>query len=106
MTANPFRGMVVHCFRIPVPRLTFTGNLQRHVPCPPGEYPGATVAEVLDAAFGVLPRARGYVLDEHGALRHHMMVFVDGVAVADRRKLGDQVQPSSEIHVMQALSGG
>lgn len=31
--------------------LVFTGNLQRHVPCPPGEYPGTCVAEVLEAAF-------------------------------------------------------
>ncbi len=89
-----------------MPRLTFTGNLQRHVPCPPGEYPGTTVAGVLEMAFRELPRARGYVLDEHGALRHHMMIFVDGAPVVDRRGLGDRVEDHSEIHVIQALSGG
>lgn len=89
-----------------MPHLVFTGNLQRHVSCPPGDYPGTTVAEVLEAAFRELPRARGYVLDEHGALRHHMVVFVDGAAVADRRRLGDPVGPGSEVYVMQALSGG
>ena len=62
--------------------------------------------ECLEAAFGLYPRAQGYVLDEHGALRHHMVVFVDGTAVSDRRGLGDPVAPSSEICVMQALSGG
>lgn len=86
--------------------LVFTGNLQRHVPCPPAEYPGASVAEVLEAAFRERPQARGYVLDEHGALRHHMVVFVDGTAVSDRRRLGDPVGPEAEVYVMQALSGG
>ena len=87
-------------------RLAFTANLQRHVACPPVEVAGATVREVLEAAFSDNPRARGYVLDEHGALRHHMVIFVDGVAVSDRRTLSDAVDASSELYVMQALSGG
>ena len=87
-------------------RVVFTQNLQRHVACPPTAAPGATVREVLDRVFAANPRARGYVLDEHGELRHHMQLFVDGVMLADRRTLADPVGPTSEIHVMQALSGG
>ncbi len=86
--------------------LVFTANLQRHVACPPADHPGTTVAEVLGAAFRERPQARGYVLDEHGALRHHMVIFVDGTAISDRRRLSDPVGPESDIHVMQALSGG
>ena len=52
------------------------------------------------------PPLRGYVLDEQGALRHHMAIFVDGSMIRDRDSLSDAVTPSSEIHVMQALSGG
>ena len=89
-----------------MPRVVFTGNLQRHVACPPCEVGGATVREALAGAFALYPRAQGYVLDEHGALRHHMVVFVDGTAVSDRRDLGDPVALSSEVYVMQALSGG
>lgn len=89
-----------------MPRVVFTGNLQRHVACPPSEGTGATVREVLASVFARVPRAEGYVLDEHGALRHHMVVFVDGVAVSDRRDLSDAVAPQSEVFVMQALSGG
>lgn len=89
-----------------MPRVTFTANLQRHVACPPCEAPGATVREVLDAAFAANPRARGYVLDEHGALRHHMAIFVGGQAIGDRRHLSDPVPPGSEIFILQALSGG
>lgn len=89
-----------------MPRVVFTENLQRHVACPPAEVPGTTVREALEAAFAANPRARGYVLDEHGGLRKHMAIFVDGTAVKDRERLSDAAAPGSEIYVMQALSGG
>ena len=89
-----------------MPRVAFTRNLQRHVACPPCQVGGVTVRDSLDEAFALYPRARGYVLDEHGALRQHMAVFVDGEPVLDRRALGDPVSASAEILVMQALSGG
>lgn len=89
-----------------MPRVVFTGNLQRHVACPPSEGAGANVREVLASVFANYPKAEGYVVDEHGALRHHMVVFVDGVAVSDRRHLSDPVPPNGEVFVMQALSGG
>lgn len=89
-----------------MPRVAFTRNLQRHVPCPPCVVAGGTVRESLEAAFALYPRLRGYVLDEHGGLRFHMAVFVDGVPIVDRRALGDPVGDSTEISVMQALSGG
>lgn len=84
----------------------FTVNLQRHVDCPTRESSGATVAEVLGDVFAKNPRLRGYVVDEHGALRKHVAVFVDGRQVADRDRLSDLAAPTSEIYVMQALSGG
>jgi len=89
-----------------MPRVVFTPNLQRHVSCPPTEVQGATVAEVLKAAFADNPRARDYVLDEQGAVRKHMVVFVDGLQIRDRQHQSDEVDESSEIFVMQALSGG
>ena len=86
-----------------MPRVSFTANLQRHVPCPPCTVDGRTTREALDQAFGLYPRLRGYVLDEHGALRHHMVVFVNGQAVSG---LLDPLGESDEVVVMQALSGG
>jgi molybdopterin synthase sulfur carrier subunit len=87
-------------------RVTFTDNLQRHVACPPCEVAGATVRAVLDAVFAENARARGYVLDERGAVRKHMSIFVNGSAVRDRAHLTDPVPPDGEVYVMQALSGG
>jgi sulfur-carrier protein len=89
-----------------VATVAFTPNLQRHVECAPEAVEGATVRAVLDAVFAANPRLRGYVLDDQGALRRHMMIFVDGQQIGDRDTLSDPVRASSEVYVMQALSGG
>ncbi|HTR53237.1 MAG TPA: MoaD/ThiS family protein [Kofleriaceae bacterium] len=86
--------------------VVFTANLQRHVEAPAEHVDGATVRAVLDAVFAKNPRLRGYVLDDQGALRHHMIVFVDGQQVVDRAHLSDPVRAAGEVYVMQALSGG
>lgn len=91
---------------VPMPRVTFTANLQRHLACPPVDVAGATVREALDAVFAGNPRLRGYVLDEHGALRHHMAIFLDGTPIRDRKAQTDAVAEAGNIFVMQALSGG
>ena len=64
---------------------------------------GETVAEVLEGLFASHDRLRGYVLDDQGGLRRHIVVFVDGEAVRD---LARAVRPTSEVVIMQALSGG
>jgi hypothetical protein len=87
-------------------RVVFTPNLQRHIACPPAEVAAATVREALEAAFAGNERARSYVLDDQAALRKHMVVFVNGVRIADRVHLSDRVPENGEIYVLQALSGG
>lgn len=87
-------------------KVVFTSNLQRHVNCPSADVTGGTVREVLNGVFAANTSVRGYVLDEHGRLRKHMAVFVDGEPVRDAEHLTDPVRPDSEVYVMQALSGG
>ena len=86
--------------------LRFTRNIQRHVECPDREVEGATLREVLERYFAGNERARGYVLDDQGRLRHHMAVFIDGQQLQDRDQLSDAVAPGAVIDVVQALSGG
>jgi sulfur-carrier protein len=86
--------------------VSFTPNIQRHVSCPPTEVVGDTVRAALEAVFLGNPRAKAYVLDEQGAVRQHMVVFVNGRQVRDRQHLTDPVSPGAEIYVAQALSGG
>jgi hypothetical protein len=78
--------------------------LARHVACPPIEVEGSTARAVLDAAFIARPDLRGYVLDDQGALRQHLALFVDGAPLRDRQRLTDGVRGALDI--LQALSGG
>ena len=83
-----------------------TPNLQRHVPTETATARGATVREVLTDYFRQWPALRGYVLQDAGALRTHMTVFVNGTAIQDRERLSDPVPEDGEVYIMQALSGG
>jgi molybdopterin converting factor small subunit len=94
------------CYRPDVPTVHFTQNLRRHVQCPTSDVQGSTVGEVLEAVFADNPKLRGYVLDDRGAVRKHMNVFVNGEMIEDRVGLRDTVASDAEIYVMQALSGG
>ena len=70
------------------------------------EVRGGSVREALDEVFRAHPRARGYVLDDQGHVRKHVVIFVAGAQIRDREALADEVGPDDEVHVMQALSGG
>jgi hypothetical protein len=89
-----------------MPTVHFTQNLKRHVDCPSITVEGRTVRQALDAAFVGRQLLRGYILDEQGHVRRHMVIFVDGVPLTDRAGLSDAVEPDGDIHIMQALSGG
>jgi len=89
-----------------MPRVHFTPNLKQHVDCLPQDVCGDTVREALDAVFSQNGRLRGYIFDDLGRLRQHMVIFVDGNPIVDRNRLSDHVSETSEIYVMQALSGG
>ncbi|HEY4802510.1 MAG TPA: MoaD/ThiS family protein [Paraburkholderia sp.] len=84
----------------------FAASIQRHVAMPEREIHARTLGEALDAVFAGEPRLRGYILDDQGALRKHLAVFVDGVRVRDREHLSDALGEASRVYVVQALSGG
>jgi len=56
--------------------------------------------------FAGNPPLRSYVLEDDGAVRKHIAVWVDGEPLRDRQTLGDAVTADGEVYVMQALSGG
>jgi sulfur carrier protein ThiS len=89
-----------------MPTVTFTPALQRFLAAPSTEVEGATVGAALAAVFAARPALRGYVLDDQGAVRRHVAVFVNGQPLGDRARLSDAVGPRDEIYVVQALSGG
>jgi molybdopterin converting factor small subunit len=87
-------------------RVSFTSVLQRFLPAPSVEVEGGTVGAALAVVFASRPELRGYVLDDQGALRRHVAVYVSGRPLRDRVRLTDPVGPRDEIYVFQALSGG
>lgn len=67
---------------------------------------GTTVREVLTSVFAEYPTLRGYVVDERGALRHHVVAFVNDEPVRDKQSLSEPVPRDGEVYIFQALSGG
>ncbi len=86
--------------------LSFTPNLLRHVQVSTTQLDGRTVREVLEQYFKINPQVRGYVLDDQGAVRKHVAIFLNQEMIRDRVELSDPVQENDAIFVAQALSGG
>ncbi|HZF33677.1 MAG TPA: MoaD/ThiS family protein [Candidatus Angelobacter sp.] len=89
-----------------MPTISFTPALRRFLAAPLGDVEASTVGDAFDAVFAARPTLRGYVLDDQGALRRHVVVYVNGNPVNDRVGLTDPVGPRDEIYVFQALTGG
>jgi molybdopterin synthase sulfur carrier subunit len=89
-----------------LPTISFTSALRRFLEAPSARVTGDTVGEALGAVFARQPALRGYVLDDQGALRRHVAIYVNGQPVADRTGLSDPVGAEDEIYVFQALTGG
>jgi hypothetical protein len=89
-----------------MPTLTFASSIERHVACPGEAVDARTVGEALERYFEAHPAVRTYVLDEQGCVRHHVAVFLDGVQLRSRARLDEPVSATTEIYVMQSLSGG
>jgi molybdopterin synthase sulfur carrier subunit len=81
---------------IPSPLLSYTG-------APYVEAEGASIAEVLADLDRQYEGLRFRMVDEQDKIRRHMRLFVNGVQEFD---LARPLQPTDEIQIVQALSGG
>ncbi len=86
--------------------VVFAPAIQRHVATPAHDVHADSVGAALHMVFELQPELRGYILTDQGRLRPHLAIFVDGVAVRDRKFLADPIRSESQIYVVQALSGG
>lgn len=87
-------------------RLIFTQQLSRFTEVPEVETAADNLRDALEAAFQVNPTLRGYILDDQGDLRFHVVVFIDGKRVMQRSGLRIPLDSNSQVYVLQALSGG
>ena len=67
---------------------------------------GDTLRDILGEVEAKYPNMQRYLLDDQGRLRNHVNIFIDGDLIKDRAGLSDALKPGSEIHIIQALSGG
>ena len=89
-----------------MPTVEFAPALTRHGPCAPQGVKAATLRDALDHAFRAAPALKPYVLDEQGAVRKHVAVFVNARQIASRSELDVPVQQDDKVMVIQALTGG
>ena len=88
-------------------QVKFTPNLKRFFPdlceC---AVDAATVAEIVAAVDDRWRGLADYIIDEQGALRKHVNIFVGDELLRDKQTLSDRVCADTKIFIVQALSGG
>jgi molybdopterin synthase sulfur carrier subunit len=96
-----------------VPAVVLAPSLARWLTAAPGEsvgerrlaVPGTTVRELLAALFERHPALRGYVVDDVGAVRHHVVLYLNDTAI-EKTQLDAPIDDHAELFLFQALSGG
>ena len=63
---------------------------------------GSNVGELIRSLESRFPPLRGRIIDETGALRRHVKLFVNGEAAG----LEEAVTEQDELHILPAISGG
>ncbi len=90
-----------------MPTVKFTYALKRFFPgLKDTAAKGMVLSEVLREMESIYPGICNYILDEQGSLRRHVNIFINGSMIPDRTKMNASLAEKSEIHIIQALSGG
>jgi len=86
--------------RLPTPLRAFCGGSDELC------LDGATVGELLDTLVTSHPGMRGRILDESGALRRFVNVFVDGQNARGLGGLAAAVPHGAVVTIVPAVAGG
>ena len=90
-----------------MPTIKFTTALKRFYPnLSEFTAPAENVNTVLQIIEEKYPGMKTYIVDDQGALRKHVNIFINGNIIEDRIKLTDKVNEKDEVYIIQALSGG
>ncbi len=86
-----------------MPKVILTGSIRQHAGgLGAVEVGGETAAAAIKALEAAYPGLRGWIVDERGALRRHVRLFLRQGAVA----LDAPIGPNDELHIIAAISGG
>jgi sulfur-carrier protein len=84
----------------------FAPSIQRHKPVAEQSVSVGSLAQALDAACSSASGLRHYVLDDQGAIRKHVAVFVNQEMHLPRDDLSRSLHPGDQVLVIQCLTGG
>ena len=85
----------------------FTSLLKRFFPeLAPVKVEANTVFELVQEIDKHFSGLATYLVEEHGGLRKHVNIFVNGKMIKDREKLSDSLSENDKVNIIQALSGG
>ncbi len=88
-------------------RVTFTPALKRFYPqLSESQIEAEDVAGLLHEIDKIHPGLRAYLVDDRGALRQHVNIFIGEDLIRDKVALSDPLISGDEVYIMQALSGG
>lgn len=89
-------------------QVKFTRHLVRFFPTleNPTQIPGQNVAELIANLDARHPGLAAYIVDDQGALRKHVNIFLGEDLIRDRHSLSDPIGETDKIYIFQALSGG
>ena len=70
------------------------------------EIEGGTVQEILESLASQHPGIRSRLLDDGGALRRFVNVFVDDEDIRHRDGVHTPVEPGQRVSILPAVAGG
>ena len=89
-----------------MPHVLFTPQLQRSFPgLDDIQVGGSSVAEVIRRLDALHPGLAHSIVDDAGALRQHVNVFIGRALVRDRVALSDEVGDDDDVYIFQAQHG-
>ena len=86
--------------RIPAPLRRVTNDLDRV------EVDADNLADMVDAMEEQFPGIKERLIDESGALRHFVNIYVNGEDVQFLQGLDTEIKPSDEVSIVPAVAGG
>ena len=87
-------------------KVALTANLQKYFPRSKFEIEASSVKELLRKMDAERPHFSSYIVEDNGAIRKHVNLFIDGEVVRDKSHVDIPLKAGSQVHIMQALSGG
>jgi sulfur-carrier protein len=84
----------------------FAPSIQRHKTVATQSVSAGTLSQALEASCSATAGLRHYILDDQGAIRKHVAVFVNQEMHLPRDDLSRLLRSGDKVLVIQCLTGG